>query len=200
MARLSKRWKALKPRTSATSADIARTCLVALNESADAFPPLRSVTGGVLAVWNAAERAKTAQKKARAIANRCYEILGILADSTADPSNISSEMGASIHTFTILLEDICREMEPLQKRSRRFFVLHLNRHADELDGFGQRLDAAHQSFMLAAALRTEKIQFDIRCDVAGVSDKLELIHCDVRVLRGAVRFFFYHHPIQIRGC
>jgi hypothetical protein len=35
--------------------DVVSTSLLALKESADAFPPLKSAVGGVLAVWDIAE-------------------------------------------------------------------------------------------------------------------------------------------------
>jgi hypothetical protein len=35
--------------------DASRTSLLALKESADAFPPLKAAVGGVLAVWDVAE-------------------------------------------------------------------------------------------------------------------------------------------------
>jgi hypothetical protein len=46
----------LKPpnRTSALP-DVLWTSLHALKESADAFPPLKSVVGGVVVIWNIAE-------------------------------------------------------------------------------------------------------------------------------------------------
>jgi len=35
--------------------DVSFTTLMALKDSADAFPPLKSVAGGVLVLWNTAE-------------------------------------------------------------------------------------------------------------------------------------------------
>ncbi|KAJ7277563.1 hypothetical protein C8J57DRAFT_1504395 [Mycena rebaudengoi] len=57
----------LKPpnRTSALP-DVLWTSLHALKESADAFPPLKSVVGGVVVIWNIAERAKHSKTDARA--------------------------------------------------------------------------------------------------------------------------------------
>lgn len=35
--------------------DVLWTSILALNDSADAFPPLKSVVGGVVAIWQVAE-------------------------------------------------------------------------------------------------------------------------------------------------
>jgi hypothetical protein len=49
------KWKSRIKRGSAACSDIALTSLTALLESADAFPPLKSAVGGVLALWNTVE-------------------------------------------------------------------------------------------------------------------------------------------------
>jgi hypothetical protein len=49
------KWKPRINRGSAACSDIALTSLTALSDSADAFPPLKSVVGGVLALWKTAE-------------------------------------------------------------------------------------------------------------------------------------------------
>ena len=41
--------------SAAHTCDIAWTSLTALQQSADGFPPLKSVVGGVLSVWDVAE-------------------------------------------------------------------------------------------------------------------------------------------------
>ncbi|GLB40589.1 hypothetical protein LshimejAT787_0804600 [Lyophyllum shimeji] len=149
------RWRRNLGRASAAGADIAKTSLVALKESADAFPPLKSAVGGVLAVWNVAERATASKKKAEAMASRCNEILEVLVDGVPDPVNIAPEMQAGIHRFTLLLQDTRRAMERRQTRTRISLVLHMNRNEDELADFNRRLDEAYKDFLIAAALRTE---------------------------------------------
>jgi hypothetical protein len=49
------KWKPRIKRGSAACNDIALTSLIALRDSADAFPPLKSVASGVLALWDTAE-------------------------------------------------------------------------------------------------------------------------------------------------
>lgn len=169
------RWRTALNRVSATCSDVTQTSLVALKESADAFPPLKSAAGGVLAVWNLANRAKTSKKKAKATADRCDQILQVLADAVPDPFNITPEMQENIHKFTILLQEICYAMQRLQRQTRISMFLHLNRNEDKLDGFRQRLDEAYQNFAVAAALRSEVKLLEIQNDIANTSAKIELL-------------------------
>ncbi|KAG6909992.1 hypothetical protein DXG01_013992 [Tephrocybe rancida] len=158
-----KMWK----RTSATSADIARTVLVALRESADAFPPLKAVAGAALAVWDIAEvsqaniahwnmrltlfvakRVTTSKKKARALALRAKEILELLFDTIPDPHDIPIELLARIVKFTTLLEEVATTMEPITKRSGLSTFVHLHQHEEGFADFTRRLDEAHKDFIV----------------------------------------------------
>ncbi|KAJ7206175.1 hypothetical protein C8J57DRAFT_1534717 [Mycena rebaudengoi] len=91
------------PRTLAHSAfpDVLWTSLLALKESADAFPPLKSTVGGVVALWDIAElasaqRAKHSRTDARDIALRTKDIVDLIADVVPDPSEIPPPMLLSI--------------------------------------------------------------------------------------------------------
>ncbi|KAJ7164114.1 hypothetical protein C8R46DRAFT_1351970 [Mycena filopes] len=69
-----------------TLPDILSTSLLALKESADVFPPLRSAVAGVLAVWDIARRAKRCKSDAADIAKRTEDIICLIADAVPDPS------------------------------------------------------------------------------------------------------------------
>ncbi|KAJ7061254.1 hypothetical protein C8F01DRAFT_1369463 [Mycena amicta] len=127
--------------------DIALTSLTALRESSDAFPPLKSTVGGVLALWNIVERVKTSKKKAKALRRRACEVLEALTDAVPDPSNIPPSLLVSIQRFNDVLIEAVNAMEPLTKQRR---LLSLNRDEAILDSFNRRLDESFQTFTIAA--------------------------------------------------
>ncbi|KAF8072100.1 hypothetical protein FPV67DRAFT_1447530 [Lyophyllum atratum] len=172
------RWRIATTRASAAGADIAKTSLIALKESADGFPPLKGAAGAVLAVWNIAERVRTSKKEAKDIAVRCHETLEVLADAVVpEPFNICPRMQADIQKFTILLGDISQELEPLQRHTWMSSILRLNRNEAKLANVRQRLEEVHKIFMLSCALRTHRNLLEIRHDIATTSDKLQLLVC-----------------------
>ncbi|KAJ7916366.1 hypothetical protein B0H13DRAFT_367751 [Mycena leptocephala] len=150
------KWKPRIKRGSAACNDIALTSLIALRDSADAFPPLKSVASGVLALWDTAERVKTSKEKAQMLSRRALEILEGLADAVPDPSNIPPPVLASIQRFVDLLDEIHHAMDPLTKRRRLISsVLSLNRDEATLESFNKRLDESAQSFMIGSLARME---------------------------------------------
>ncbi|KAJ7575955.1 hypothetical protein C8J56DRAFT_1032203 [Mycena floridula] len=166
MLKWPKRLKDICP-TTATTADISRTSLVALKESSDAFPPLKSVCGGVLAIWDTVERLKSCKSEARALADRCKDILEHLADAVQpDPAHISPALMHDISRFQRLLDNIRASMEQIAKMptgtSRALKCLkglkglkRLNRDEAELKQSLRHLDEAVQSFLVAMAARAE---------------------------------------------
>ncbi|KAF7335475.1 hypothetical protein MVEN_02201000 [Mycena venus] len=136
-------------------ADASRTSLLALKESADAFPPLKATVCGVLAIWDVAERAKHAKSQAHDVAQRVQDILHVIADAVPDPSIISPPMLHSIQRFTQLLNPIRRDMEAMTRTGFLSRVFNLNRNECKLQEIRERLDNAHRDFMAASALRLE---------------------------------------------
>ncbi|KAJ7779007.1 hypothetical protein B0H16DRAFT_802385 [Mycena metata] len=138
--------------------DIISTSLVALKESADAFPPLKSAVGGVLAVWDVAQRAKHSKADAHAIALRTQTILDMMADALPDPSAIPPAMLSSIERFTLLLDEICTSMEVLTRSSGVFRLANLNCNERLLQEIKDQLDEAYRDFQVASTLRIEAQQ------------------------------------------
>jgi len=159
-------WKNILKQTSATSADVTKTFLIALRDSADAFPPLKSSASAVLAVWNTAERAESSKSRAKAMADRCCNILKILADIVKDPNDVPPEMVASLDNFEILLQDIQQAIKPLQKRTLLNLLSHLNRDQDELDELNRRLDEAYHSLMISTAVLAQLELAKVKREVA----------------------------------
>ncbi|KAJ7751467.1 hypothetical protein B0H14DRAFT_433864 [Mycena olivaceomarginata] len=151
--------KSLPYSTSAAAvSDLFSTALLALKESADAFPPLKSAVGGVLVVTDIAQRAKHSKADALDIAHRTEGILNVIADAVPDPSTISTPMLQSIERFTMLLDEISGAMEAIALCGRISRVVHLNRNERAMRDIKVRLDNAYHDFVAAVALRVEAQQ------------------------------------------
>ncbi|KAJ7750790.1 hypothetical protein B0H16DRAFT_845256 [Mycena metata] len=145
----------LKSRRSEACADVLSTSLLALKESADAFPPLKSVVGSVLVLWDIAEGAKLSKAEARGIARRTETILKVIADAVPDPSSISAPMQLSINRFIVLLDEIRTKMERICLSGRISRVIHLNRNQATLREIKSQLDDAYSDVLAASILRGE---------------------------------------------
>jgi len=155
------KFKSSSSRTSAPLPDLLSTSLIALKESADAFPPLKSAVGSVLALWDIAERAKHSKTDARDIALRTKTILDVIADAVPDGSAISPPMLQSIERFTVLLHDIRRLMVAMSLTNGVSRIMHLNRNESALLGIRTELEEAYRDFLAASALRVEVQQVKI---------------------------------------
>jgi len=112
--------------------DALRTSLLALKESADAFLPLKSAVGGVIALWDIANRAKHSKSDAFDDALRTKEILDVIAEAIPDPFAIPAPMLQSIEHFTVLLDEIRCRMEAISVSGGLSRFVHLNRNESEL--------------------------------------------------------------------
>ncbi|KAK7013112.1 hypothetical protein R3P38DRAFT_1516732 [Favolaschia claudopus] len=135
--------------------DILWTSLLALKESAEAFPPLKGAVGSVIAICDIAERTKHSQVEAIGLALRVKEILDIVADAVPDGSVISPGMMKSIYAFCRLLCEIHRHLETLSTAGKLSRLLNLNRNDALLRGFKAQLDDAYRNFMMSSTLRLE---------------------------------------------
>ncbi|KAF7343305.1 hypothetical protein MVEN_01762800 [Mycena venus] len=173
----------LKSLASSTSAaavpDLLSTALVALKESADAFPPLKSAVGGVLAVTDIAQRAKHSKSDARDIALRTQAILDTIAAAVPDPLAISVPMLQSIERFTMLLDDIRLSMEAIALSSGVSRIVRLNRNERVLGDIKAQLEDAYRDFLAACALRVEAQQTELATRQAYLADQLAQTHMDV---------------------
>ncbi|KAJ7098826.1 hypothetical protein C8R44DRAFT_988677 [Mycena epipterygia] len=145
----------LQAARSPSHSDILQTSLLALKESADAFPPLKSAVGGVVSIWDIAERAKHSKAEARDIARRTQVILDVVADAVPDGSAIPTPMVESIERFTLLLDEIQRTLEAVALSRTLSRVCHLKRNEHLLTDMKGRLDDAYRDFMAASTLRLE---------------------------------------------
>ncbi|KAJ6462102.1 hypothetical protein C8R45DRAFT_1027316 [Mycena sanguinolenta] len=175
---------------SGTSSDILKTSLLALKESADVFPPLKTAVGGVIALWDIAERATHSKTEARSIAERTQEILDVLADAIPEPSTIAPPMLESIDRFTVLLDQIRRALEQIEHAKTFSRIRHLNRNARTLAEMRSRLDEAYMDFVAASTLRLE-------VEHRGVNGKLIALQADVKEIRTVVNHTSGQHAFQI---
>ncbi|KAK7026297.1 hypothetical protein R3P38DRAFT_1037498 [Favolaschia claudopus] len=135
--------------------DAALLSIHVLAESADAFPPLKSVVGGVRAICDIAQRAKYCKDDATDIAMRTAGILDMIADAVPDGSDISQPMSESIQRFTVLLAAIRSDVETITLTGPTSRVFHVMRHERKIRQIQARLDSAYRDFLAAATLRTE---------------------------------------------
>ncbi|KAJ7289141.1 hypothetical protein C8J57DRAFT_1493597 [Mycena rebaudengoi] len=142
-------------RNGSTFSDILWTSLCALKESADAFPPLKSAVGGVVALWEIAERAKHSKTDARDIALRTREIIDVIADAVPDGTKIPPAMLRSIERFTLMLEEIRISMEAITLTGGVSRIAHLPENERRVRDIKARLDEQYHDFSVASSLRVE---------------------------------------------
>ncbi|KAJ6527333.1 hypothetical protein DFH09DRAFT_1371420 [Mycena vulgaris] len=135
--------------------DVSWTSLLALKESADAFPPLKAAVGGVIAICDIAERTRNSGHDARAIALRVIEIMEVIADAVPNGSDISPPMSDSIFEFSSLLREIAYVLEDISGASTMSRFVNLNRNERLLKGIKGQLDEAYRDFLAASTLRLE---------------------------------------------
>ncbi|KAJ7631601.1 hypothetical protein DFH06DRAFT_698239 [Mycena polygramma] len=138
-----------------TLPDVLWTALTALQESADAFPPLKSAVGGVIAICNIAERAKRSRSEARYIALRTADILDVIASAVPDGSDIPPAMLKSMERFALLLDTVEREVKAITETGRRPAFLYLNRNESAIESIKTRLDDAYRDVATASTMRIE---------------------------------------------
>ncbi|KAJ7689722.1 hypothetical protein B0H17DRAFT_1066122 [Mycena rosella] len=167
------------PTLGALSSDAIRESLSLLKDSADAFPPLKSAVGGVLAVWDLAERVSASDENAQALAHRVTGILDTISKSVGKTGSVSPEMQREIDKFNALLDEISAAMKGHLKAGRLRRVLHLRRQESRLAQFTARLDAAAEAFKIGSSARTELASARIESTSTRVELALEKIQANV---------------------
>ncbi|KAJ7087468.1 hypothetical protein C8R44DRAFT_820159 [Mycena epipterygia] len=149
-----------RPTLSKASAlpDVLWTAITALKESADAFPPLKSTVGGVIALLEIAERAKHSKSDAHAIALRTKEIFDVIKAAVGPAPAIPWPMRESIDHFTALLVEIRESIKEIALTGGVSRVMHLNRNERTLQDIKAKLEDAYRDFSTASALRIEAQQ------------------------------------------
>ncbi|KAJ7198304.1 hypothetical protein GGX14DRAFT_470137, partial [Mycena pura] len=175
-----------KPRATLRLPDLLSTSFVALKESADAFPPLKGAVGGVLALWDIAQRAESNKSEACNIAIRAEEILDIIAQAVPDASAIPAPMLQSIERFTALLHDIRPSMEKIAGARGFSRIRHLNRNERTLQRFKSQLDYAYRDLLAASALRVEVQQAEMAAQQIQLAAQQEQLVCQQRQIHNAV--------------
>ncbi|KAJ7916874.1 hypothetical protein B0H13DRAFT_1996782, partial [Mycena leptocephala] len=204
ISRLRMELKAFSSRTSALP-DILSTSLFALKESADAFPPLKGAVGGVLAVWDVAQRAKHSKSDACEIALRTEKILNVIADAVPDGSAISPPLLHSIERFTVLLDSIRRSMEGIAFSGKLDRFVHLRRNEHALQTIKTQLDDAYRDLLAASVLRGEVQQTQITYQQAQFGLQQTQVQLDLKkvaavnkqLLRYAQITCFFGRPLML---
>ncbi|KAJ7689721.1 hypothetical protein B0H17DRAFT_1066115 [Mycena rosella] len=139
----------------ALSSDALRESLTLLKDSTDVFPPLKSAVGGVLAVWDLAERVSASDENAQALARRAVGILDVIYKAVGGAGPVSPELLQEMVKFEELLREISAAMEEYLKAGRVRRVLYLRKQESRLTQFTARLDVAAEAFKIGSSTRTE---------------------------------------------
>ncbi|KAG6898521.1 hypothetical protein C0993_006250 [Termitomyces sp. T159_Od127] len=123
-------------------ADITKTFLTVLNKTAAAFPPLKSVTAGVLEIWRITERVKALRDNAQKLEDR-YDKMFENIHQFPDFYAVPPAMQVQIAQFDKLRHDTKPKLRSIQKKTRMTRLIHLNRYEKRLSTFDLRLKEAH---------------------------------------------------------
>ncbi|KAJ7689726.1 hypothetical protein B0H17DRAFT_1134861 [Mycena rosella] len=151
------------PSLAALSSDAIRESLSLLKDSADAFPLLKPAVGGVLAVWDLAERVSASDENAQALARRAVGIFDVIYKAVGGGAGpVSQEM----------LQEMLKFKEYAQE--------------SRLAQFTASLDAAAEAFRIGSSTRTELMSTRIESTSTGIESTstrveraLEKIQADV---------------------
>jgi len=202
--------KSLRSRSSTSHAlpDILRTSLLALRESADACPPLKSAVGGAVALWDIAERSKHAKNDARDIAFRTNEIMESICDAVPDVSKISPPLLGKIADLALVLEDIRCDMETITSTGGIARFTRLNRNERVLQSIRARLDEKTHDFATGSLLRQEiqqaqmavkQTQFisqqnETHREVENINNKMNAFGTELALIRTYCGFIVFFGP------
>jgi len=183
-----------------------REFLNLVKESTDVFPPLKSAVGGVLAVWDLADRVSEFDENAKALARRAVGIFDVIYTAVGGASAISPGMLQDILKFEELLREISTAMEALLELGPFRRVLYLRKHESQLARFASRLDAASEAFKIGSSTRVEmaveKMQADF-ASTAALASALEdtniRLRGEVQVLRTVVLFGISPMSLPYKG-
>ncbi|KAJ7200948.1 hypothetical protein C8J57DRAFT_1261017 [Mycena rebaudengoi] len=196
----------LKPSTGTGNTLLEGTwiALGALRDSADAFPPLKSAVGGVVALWEIAKRAKHSKTDARDIALRTKEILDLIADAVPDGSDIPPPMlrHSAPYWRVSILDEIRCSMEAISLSGKASRLVHLGDNERIIQDIKARLDDQYRDFLAASVLRVElqqttiavrqaQQQTQIQSDIKQVSAVTDILAQDLAGLLFYSRFVVF---------
>ncbi|KAJ6545523.1 hypothetical protein B0H19DRAFT_1167900 [Mycena capillaripes] len=183
----------------ALSSDAIRTALTLLRESTDVFPPLKSAVGGVLAVWDLADRISASDENAQALAWRLVGILDTIYNAVGGGVNaVSPRMLQDILKFEELLHEISTAMAAKLKQGRFHGVLRLRKHESQLARFTSRLDAASEAFKIGSSTRVELTMQKIQADLSSTASVIEHTNVAVEKIQ-ALTSVLEQTNIRLRG-
>ncbi|KAF8510704.1 hypothetical protein JB92DRAFT_429976 [Gautieria morchelliformis] len=161
----------MPPADSSLPAAVMET-LRALRDSSDAFPPLKSVTGGLLHLIELSETVKGNREGCHALAMRAREILLVLDDVVPNPTKIPPEVLDRISDFTRSLEPIEEYMKSLQRRKWLNRVIHHRKDQDKITELKQNLDRAFQEFQMTSSIVLQNKVIKLAEDITALGTRL----------------------------
>ncbi|KAH8824617.1 hypothetical protein DL96DRAFT_1558418 [Flagelloscypha sp. PMI_526] len=149
-----------------TTRDVSVTALEVVKDSADAFPPLKSVAGFLTATHNVTERIASIPRRTEALqfrlANIDQRIQCVFPQSVELPKDLSKRLESCIFG----LVEIAQELQSLQNRNNRFKKLtNLRRLEGKLCHLSDKIDQAelevHDIYTLCGQNTSKMLQVDM---------------------------------------
>ncbi|KAK7063424.1 hypothetical protein R3P38DRAFT_2818553 [Favolaschia claudopus] len=149
-------------RLTSTPLAILRDILEVLERSSDAFPPLKSAVGGVIAIWEITERAKRTKDEILKISSRASDIVELIRKVYPDPSaRIPDNMRRRIEEFDATLTEIRSQLDDIILNHSRVWPLVSRGNKALLQDIKARLDTEFNDFVALSTLCIEARQAEI---------------------------------------
>ncbi|KAI0046153.1 hypothetical protein FA95DRAFT_1416043 [Auriscalpium vulgare] len=161
------------------SSDAAVLAIEALKESADAFPPLKSLTGGLSFLLTLSRTVKSNKDDAQCIADRVDQISALLEYTIPDATNISPPIKLAIHAFDQSLQRINEQLHDVCTASRAVRFLRVRKDEGRIKTIHQQLDDSIGNFTMSVSIQT-KLQLDV------VHADIDVVHADISRLQVCV--------------
>ncbi|KAI0043442.1 hypothetical protein FA95DRAFT_402841 [Auriscalpium vulgare] len=163
-------WLRMRSRTRGrikeASSDAAIFALEALSESADGFPPLKSVVGGLIFILKHSETMNSNKGEARRIEERIDHISALLEYAVPDATDVSPPVVLAIQALDRSLQHINEQLSGIRTTGRVLRFLRARMNEEHLREFHRQLDEAIADLHTAVSISLEKrsIQTNIKLD------------------------------------
>jgi len=125
-----------------------------LRDSADAFPPLKSVASGLMHLVDLSKELKGNREESMRLLERSKRLTSVLT-SIPDIARASDELRLEIVLLSSVLDEIVLEMKELGESKSFSRFIYLDKHRDRVRVLRERLDEAVWSFETGCIVRTE---------------------------------------------
>ncbi|VDC06690.1 unnamed protein product [Peniophora sp. CBMAI 1063] len=135
--------------------DILLLSLEGLAQSADAFPPLKSVVGGLLFIMTQVDAVSSNKEQVREIYTQIDVFAASLVRAVPDVTMLSPITQDAIRVLAEDMQAVHQDMEGLARQRVLVRFIRAKRHSSELQNLLKRLDQADASFTRAMLASTD---------------------------------------------